>query len=131
MAHCSFQHGPARPDYPYGARPLRPQWRKRSARGLAGLIAAAAALSLHLHGGVWPPDQIALLILLPAMAGITLAFAPDPPSFVSRLAKRLTTAGCAAGTLAGPWLAPMILCVPALLALSVGVGWLAGERDHG
>jgi len=43
----------------------------------------------------------------------------------------LTVAGCAIGTLSGPWLAPMILAVPALLASSVAIGWLYGERRRG
>jgi hypothetical protein len=81
-------------------------------------------LSLVAHFPVWPIDRVALLIVLPALLGITLAFAPDPPALVSRLAKRLTVAGCAVGTFAGPWLAPMILAVPALLALSVAIGSL-------
>jgi hypothetical protein len=65
------------------------------------------------------------------LLGITLAFAPDPPALVSRLAKRLTVAGCAIGTLAGPWLAPTILAVPALLAFSVAIGWFCEDRHNG
>ncbi|TCR70283.1 hypothetical protein [Bosea sp. BK604] len=110
-------------DYPYGSAPLLPQWRDRWAQGLALLTAACMSLSLLTHGPVWPVERIALLVVLPALLGVTLAFAPDPPAFVSRLAKRLTVVGCAAGTLAGPWLAPMIMAVPALLALSVAIGW--------
>jgi hypothetical protein len=49
---------------------------------------------------------------------------------VSRLAKRLTVAGCAIGTFAGPWLAPMILAVPLLLTLSVAIGLILEKRGH-
>ncbi|MDB5520258.1 MAG: hypothetical protein JWQ17_7016 [Tardiphaga sp.] len=111
-------------DYPYGSSSLRPQWRDRWARGLAALVLSCMGISLFAHLSVWPVDRIALLIVLPALLGITLAFAPDPPALVSRLAKRLTVAGCAVGPFAGPWLAPMILAVPALLALSVAIGSL-------
>jgi hypothetical protein len=110
------------PDYPYGALPLRPQWGDRWAQMLAAFIATCGGFSLALHGGAWPVHRLALMIILPALLGVTLAFAPDPPWTVSRLAKRLTTAGCAIGTLMGSWLAPAILAVPALLALSVGIG---------
>jgi hypothetical protein len=82
-----------------------------------------------LHYLVWTVDRLALFIVFPALMGVTLAFAPDPPSLVSRLAKRLVTAGCAIATLLGPWMAPMILAIPAVLALSVGMGTLL-ERRH-
>src|SRR5262249_46281621 len=107
------------PDYPYGSLPLQPQWREPWARGVTLLVIACAAISLTLHLGVWPIERLALLIIFPALLGITLAFAPDPPALISRLAKRLTVAGCAIGSLSGPWLAPMILLVPVLLAASV------------
>ena len=128
MGQAQSHHHVARPDYPYGSAPLLPQWGGRWARGLALLIIACAGYSTVLHGADWSIDRIALLIILPALLGITLAFAPDPPSFVSRLAKRLTTAGCAVGTLAGPWLAPLILGVPVLLATSVAVGAIVDAR---
>ncbi len=119
----------ARPDYPYGSRPLVAIWGNRWAQGLALAIAACAAGAIALHAGDWPIHRLALLVVLPALLGITLAFAPDPPSRVSLLAKRLVTAGCAIGTLSGVWLAPMILAVPALLALAVGIGMLTERRD--
>ena len=128
MGQAQSHHHVARPDYPYGSAPLLPRWGGRWARGLSLLIIACAGYSTVLHGADWSIDRIALLIILPALLGITLAFAPDPPSFVSRLAKRLTTAGCAVGTLAGPWLAPLILGVPVLLATSVAVGAIVDAR---
>lgn len=118
---------PNGPDYPHGSTPLRPQWRERWAQGLSFMVVACAGVSVLVHHGVWPIERIALTILFPALLGITLAFAPDPPALISRLAKRLTVAGCAIGTLSGPWLAPMILAVPLLLASSVAIGWLYGE----
>jgi len=128
MGQTQSHHHVARPDYPYGSAPLLPQWGSRWARGLSLLIIACAGYSTVVHGADWSIDRIALLIILPALLGITLAFAPDPPSFVSRLAKRLTTAGCAVGTLAGPWLAPLILGVLILLATSVAVGAIGDAR---
>jgi hypothetical protein len=124
-------HAEVSPDYPYGSSPLRPQWRDHWARGLSALVMACMSISLLAHMAVWPIERIALMIVLPALLGITLAFAPDPPSLISRLAKRLTVAGCALGTLSGPWLAPMILAVPALLALSVVIGSSYEKRGHG
>jgi hypothetical protein len=118
------------PDYPYGSTPLRPQWRDRWAQGLALAAVTCAGISLAIHAGIWPIEHLALMIVLPALLGITLAFAPDPPALVSRLAKRLTVAGCALGTFAGPWLAPLILAVPALLALSVLIGSVFEKRTH-
>jgi hypothetical protein len=118
-------------DYPYGSSPLRPQWRDRWARGLAALVLSGMAISLFAHRSVWPVDRIALMIVLPALLGITLAFAPDPPALISRLAKRLTVAGCAIAPFAGTLLAPMILAVPALLALSVAVGTVWEDRRNG
>jgi len=118
------------PDYPYGSRPLRPQWRNAWAQRLSLIVGACTFISLAIHHGSWPIERIALTIILPALLGITLAFAPDPPALISRLAKRLTVAGCAFGTFAGPWLAPMILGVPALLALSVAIGLLCESRGH-
>ncbi len=118
----------ARPDYPYGSAPLRPQWNERWALRLAALVVTCVALSMLLHRGDWPIERIALWIVFPALLGITLAFAPDPPALISRLAKRLTVAGCAAGTWSGPWLAPMILAVPVLLAASVAIGTLWEAR---
>ena len=67
----------------------------RWARGLSSLVMACMGVSLVAHLGVWPIERIALMIVLPALLGITLAFAPDPPALISRLAKRLTVAGCA------------------------------------
>jgi len=99
MGQTQSHHHVARPDYPYGSAPLLPQWGGCWARGLSLLIIACAGYSTVVHGADWSIDRIALLIILPALLGITLAFAPDPPSFVSRLAKRLTTAGCAVGTM--------------------------------
>jgi len=128
MGQANPDHHSARPDYPYGSAPLLPQWHDRWARGLSLLIMACAGYSTVVHVADWNIDGIALLIVLPALLGITLAFAPDPPSFVSRLAKRLTTAGCAVGALAGPWLAPLILGVPILLAASVAVGAIVDAR---
>lgn len=110
-------------DYPYSSAPLLPQWSNRWAQGLTLLVVACMSVSLLVHAPVWPIDRLALMVVLPALLGSTLAFAPDPPAFVSRLAKRLTVVGCAVGTFAGPWLAPMILAVPALLALAVAIGW--------
>jgi hypothetical protein len=124
-------HAEVSPDYPYGSLPLRPQWHDRWARGLSALVMACMSISMLAHLAVWPIERIALMIVLPALLGITLAFAPDPPSLISRLAKRLTVAGCALGTLSGPWLAPMILAVPALLALSVAIGFSYEKRGHG
>jgi hypothetical protein len=118
------------PDYPYGSIPLRPQWHDRWSQVLALLVVACASISLTLQGGVWPIDRIALLIILPAALGITLAFAPDPPTLISRLAKRMTVGGCAIGALSGPLLAPMILAVPILLALAVAIGSLCDKRGH-
>jgi hypothetical protein len=118
----------ARPDYPYGSAPLRPQWNGRWARRLAALVVMCAMLSLLIHRGDWPIERLALWIVFPALLGVTLAFAPDPPSLISRLAKRLTVAGCAVGTLSGPWLAPMILALPLLLAASVAIGTLHESR---
>ena len=119
------------PDYPYGSTPLRPQWRDRWAQGLSFAVVACAGTSLSIYQHAWPLERMALMIIFPALLGITLAFAPDPPTMISRLAKRLTVAGCAIGTLSGPWLAPMILAVPALLASSVAIGWLYGQRRGG
>ena len=116
------------PDYPYGSTPLRPQWRERWAQGLALIVLVCASISLLAHRDIWPLERMALTIVLPALLGITLAFAPDPPTLISRLAKRLTVAGCAIGALSGPWLAPMILAVPALLASSVAIGWFCEDR---
>lgn len=124
-------HLQTNPDYPYGSKPLRPQWRDRWAQGLCLLVLACAAISMLVHLPVWPVERLALTVVLPALLGITLAFAPDPPALVSRLAKRLTVAGCSVGTLSGPWLAPMILAVPALLALSVAVGSFLEGRSRG
>jgi hypothetical protein len=118
------------PDYPYGSTPLQPQWRDRWARILSLLVLACTGLSLALHRGVWPIERVALMIALPAALGITLAFAPDPPALISRLAKRMTVAGCAIGTLSGPWLALMILAVPMLLALAVAIGSLYEKRRN-
>lgn len=126
MAHAAVST-----DYPYGSSQLRPQWRDRWARGLSSLVVVCTGISLLAHLAVWPIERIALMIVLPALLGITLAFAPDPPSLISRLAKRLTVAGCALGTLCGPWLAPMILAVPALLALSVAIGSSYENRSRG
>jgi hypothetical protein len=117
-------------DYPYGSAPLRPQWRDRWAQGLALAVTVCTIASIAIHIGAWPIEHLALVILLPALLGITLAFAPDPPALVSRLAKRLTVAGCAIGTFAGPWLAPMILAVPLLLTLSVAIGLILEKRGH-
>jgi hypothetical protein len=118
------------PDYPYGSSPLLPQWREPWARWLALAVVICGALSLLEHRGRWPLEHLALMVVFPALLGITLAFAPDPPALTSRLAKRLTVAGCAIGTLSGPWLAPMILAVPALLAASVATGaWYGGRPD--
>jgi hypothetical protein len=119
------------PDYPYGSSPLRPQWREPWARGLATLVVISAVISLLTHYKKWPLEHLALMVIFPALLGITLAFAPDPPAVVSRIAKRLTVAGCAIGTLLGAWLAPMILAVPALLAASVAIGSLRGGRSRG
>jgi hypothetical protein len=119
------------PDYPYGSTPLRPQWRERRTQGLSLIVVLCMGLSLLIHRGIWPIERMALMIVFPALLGITLAFAPDPPALVSRLAKRLTVAGCAIGTLAGPWLAPMILAAPALLTLSVAIGWFREDRHNG
>ena len=119
------------PDYPYGSMPLRPQWRNRWAQGLSFVVVVCAGSSLLINQHAWPLERMALTVLFPALLGITLAFAPDPPALISRLAKRLTVAGCAIGTFSGPWLAPMILAVPALLASSVAIGWLYGERRRG
>ena len=117
-------------DYPYGSTPLRPQWRERWAQGLVLIVLVCASGSLLTHRDIWPLERMALTIIFPALLGITLAFAPDPPTLISRLAKRLTVAGCAIGTLSGPWLAPMILAVPALLASSVAIGWFFENRRH-
>ena len=89
-----------------------------------------AAISLAIHGATWPIEHLALMIALPALLGITLAFAPDPPALISRLAKRLTVTGCAIGTFAGPLLAPAILAVPVLLASSVVIGSVIEKRKH-
>lgn len=124
-------HVPTGPDYPYGSTPLRPQWRDRWAQGLSLIVVACTGISLLIHQGGWPLERMALTIVLPALLGITLAFAPDPPALISRLAKRLTVAGCAIGTLSGPWLAPMILAVPVLLASSVAIGSFYGDRSRG
>jgi hypothetical protein len=124
-------HAEVSPDYPYGSSPLRPQWHDHWARGLAALAVVCMGISLLAHLAVWPIERLALMIVLPALLGITLAFAPDPPTLISRLAKRLTVAGCALGTLSGPWLAPMILAVPALLALSVAIGSHYEKRGRG
>jgi len=110
--------------YPYGSAPLRPQWTSRWAQALASLTAISAMVSLMVHYGDWPIERCALLIALPALLGITLAFAPDPPALISRLAKRMAVAGCAAGTFAGPWLGPMLVAVPGLLAAAVVIGSL-------
>jgi len=118
------------PHYPYGSTPLRPQWRDRWAQGLALTVASCAAISLAIHGATWPIEHLALMIVLPALLGITLAFAPDPPALISRLAKRLTVTGCAIGTFAGSLLAPAILAVPVLLASSVVIGSLIEKRRH-
>jgi hypothetical protein len=126
-----MRHAEVSPDYPYGSSPLRPQWHDRWARGLSPLVMACMGVSLFAHLPVWPVERLALMIILPALLGITLAFAPDPPALISRLAKRLTVAGCALGTLSGPWLAPMILAVPILLALSVAIGSHYEKRGHG
>jgi hypothetical protein len=99
--------------------------------GLSLIVVLCMGLSLLIHRGIWPIERMALMIVFPALLGITLAFAPDPPALVSRLAKRLTVAGCAIGTLAGPWLAPTILAVPALLAFSVAIGWFCEDRHNG
>ena len=117
-------------DYPYGSAPLRPQWRDRRAQGLALAVTVCAIASITIHIGAWRIEYLALMILLPALLGITLAFAPDPPAPVSRLAKCLTIIGCAIGTFAGPWLAPMILAVPLLLTLSVAIGAVLEKRGH-
>ena len=109
---------------------MLPQWREQWARILSLLVLACAGFSLTLHCGAWPIERITLMIVLPAALGITLAFAPDPPASISRLAKRMTVAGCAIGTLSGPWLAPMILAVPALLALAVAIGSFCEKRGH-
>jgi hypothetical protein len=119
------------PDYPYGSSPLRPQWRDPWARGLAMVILISGGISLLMHYKKWPLEHLALMAVFPALLGITLAFAPDPPAAISRIAKRLTVAGCAIGTLSGPWLAPMILAVPALLAASVAIGSLLKGRNGG
>jgi hypothetical protein len=87
------------PDYPYGSTPLRPQWTDRWAQVLSLAIVFCAVLSLAIHAGDWPIERLALMIIFPALLGITLAFAPDPPALISRLAKRLTVAACAIGTL--------------------------------
>jgi hypothetical protein len=118
------------PDYPYGSKPLQPQWRNRWGQGLCLLVLICTAVSMLIYLPGWPVERVALTVVLPALLGITLAFAPDPPALISRLAKRLTVAGCAVGTLSGPWLAPMILAVPALLALSVAIGSLLGDRGR-
>lgn len=118
------------PDYPYGTTPLRPQWTDRWAQVLSLAIIACTISSLAIHARNWPIERLALMIIFPALLGITLAFAPDPPALISRLAKRLTVAGCAIGTFAGPWLAPLILAVPALLALSVAIGSAYEKRGH-
>lgn len=117
--------------YPYGSKPLRPQWRDGWAQGLSVLVLVSAGISVLVYLTIWPIERMALMIVLPALLGITLAFAPDPPALTSRLAKRLTVVGCAVGTLSGQWLAPMILAVPALLALSVAIGSLYGGRSRG
>jgi hypothetical protein len=117
------------PDYPYGSSPLRPQWHDRWACSLAALVLLCMGISLFTHLSVWPIERISLMIVLPALLGITLAFAPDPPALISRLAKRSTVAGCAIGSFAGPWLAPMILAVPALLSVAIGSRWESGSHD--
>jgi hypothetical protein len=117
-----------RPDYPYGTAPLLPQWNGRWAQCLAAAVVLCAILSLLMHRDDWPLQRLALWIVFPALLGIALAFAPDPPALISRLAKRLTVAGCAIGTLSGSWLAPMILAVPGLLAVSVAIGMLYEVR---
>src|SRR5262249_23144968 len=114
----------ARPDYPYGSAPLRPQWRERWAQRLAVLVVTCMLLSLLFHRAEWPMERIELLIIFPALLGITLVFAPDPPALISRLAKRLTVAGCAVGTLSGAFLALIIFAVPVLLGASVEIGTL-------
>jgi hypothetical protein len=119
------------PDYPYGSSPLRPQWREPWARGLATLVVVSGAISLLIHSNEWPLEHLALMVIFPALLGITLAFAPDPPAVISRIAKRLTVTGCAAGTFSGAWLAPMILAVPVLLAASVAIGSLNEDRNGG
>jgi len=124
-------HRQTSPDYPYGSKPLRPQWGDRWAQCLCLLVLACTGISMLVHLSIWPVERVALMVVLPALLGITLAFAPDPPALISRLAKRLTVAGCAVGTLSGPWLAPMILAVPALLALSVAVGSFLEDRSRG
>lgn len=119
------------PDYPYGSSPLRPQWHEPWARGLASVVLVSGALSLLTHSNTWPLEHLALMVVFPALLGVTLAFAPDPPALISRIAKRLTVAGCAIGTFLGPWLAPMILAVPVLLAASVAMGSLYEDRGDG
>lgn len=119
------------PDYPYGSLPLRPQWREPWAQGLATVVVISAGISLLMHYQKWPLEHLALMVIFPALLGITLSFAPDPPAVISRIAKRLTVVGCAIGTLSGPWLAPMILALPALLAASVVIGSLRGGRSGG
>lgn len=121
----------ASPDYPYGSSPLRPQWREPWARGLSALVVVSGGISLLMHYGKWPLEHLALMVVFPVLLGITLAFAPDPPALTSRIAKRLTVAGCVIGAWSGPWLAPMILAVPALLAVSVAVGALREGRSRG
>jgi hypothetical protein len=119
-----------RPDYPYGSSPLRPQFGDRWSQIIAGSNLISMGISLSVHATVWPINRLALLVVLPGLLGITLAFAPDPPVPVSCLAKRMTAAGCAVGTFAGSLLAPMILAVPAMLALAVVIGWWMEGRGN-
>jgi hypothetical protein len=119
-----------RPDYPYGLSPLRPQFGDRWSQIIAGSNLISMGISLFVHATVWPANRLALLVVLPGLLGITLAFAPDPPVLVSCLAKRMTAAGCAVGTFAGSLLAPMILAVPAMLALAVAIGWWMEGRGN-
>jgi hypothetical protein len=49
------------------------------ARGLAALVLLCMGISLFAHLSAWPIERISLMIVLPALLGITLAFAPDPP----------------------------------------------------
>jgi hypothetical protein len=108
--------------YPYGAAPLLPMWSSSKARVLAVLTALAGGFG----GGRgaasgWPPNDIALLALFPALLAITLAFAPAPRTRLGTIAKDLLCIATAGAAAAGPVAHLMILGIPILLAAAVAL----------
>ena len=75
----------------------------------------------------WPikvatADDIALRILVPAILGFVLAFAPPPGTRVGRIAKDLTVLGLALSIFCGDTVPLMIALYPLVLAASVAIG---------